>query len=47
MPFGQLKRHFIDFKQVTFWVGQEAEIDFKVSFDKLKHRFFDFNQVAF
>jgi len=34
-------------KKVTFSVGQEAENDFNVTFDKLNHRFFDFIQFAF
>jgi len=39
MPYEHLKRHFIDFKHVAFWVGKEAGNDFKLSFDYLKHRF--------
>ena len=34
-------------KKVALSVGQEAENDFKVTFDNLKHRFFDFIQMEF
>jgi len=37
-----LETSFYILTQVAFWVGQEAENEFK-----LKHRFFDFTEVAF
>jgi len=46
VPFDHLKRRFNDFKQGAFWVGQEAENDFKVSIDNCKHRFFNFTKDA-
>jgi len=42
-----LETSFFVLTQVAFWVGQEAENEFKVTCDPLKHRFFDFTQIAF
>jgi len=47
MQFETLKHRFFETNQVSFWDGQEAENEFKVSCDPLKHRFLDLNQVAF
>jgi len=44
---GALEISPIDFIQVAFWAGQEAENEFKMPFDHLKHRVLDFTQVAF
>jgi len=32
-----LKQGFLDLKQVPYWDGQEAEIEFKVTCEPLKH----------
>ena len=42
-----MNRLFVDLKNSQFWVGLEAENDFKVPFDNLNHRFFDFIQIVF
>jgi len=42
-----LNRRLIELQKVTFSVGQEAENDFKVTFDNVTHGFFDFIQIAF
>jgi len=42
-----LETSFFILTQVAFWVGQDAENEFKVTCEPLKHRFFDFTEVAF
>jgi len=42
VPIDNLIRRVIDLKKGAFSVGQEAENEFKVTFDNLNHRFFDF-----
>jgi len=46
-PFDNLNGRFNYLKKVVFQVGQEAENDFKVTFDNLNNHFFDFIQIAF
>jgi len=47
VPFDHLNQRFINIKKFDFSVDQEAESDFKVTFDNLKHCFFDFIQLTF
>jgi len=47
VPCELLKQSFLDFNQVAFWDGQEAENEFKVTCEALKHRLNEFTQVAF
>jgi len=47
VPFDHLNRRFINVKNISFSVAQEAENDFKVPFDNLKHRFFELIQMTF
>jgi len=42
-----LNVRFIELKNVAFLIGQEAENDFKVTFDNLNHIFFHFIQITF
>ena len=48
-----LKIYFIhldnqsNLNQVPFWDGQEAQNEFKVTYEPLKHRNLDYTQVAF
>ena len=46
MTWEHLKHLFIDFMQVAFRAGQEAENEFKVPFGHLKHRFLDLKPVT-
>jgi len=42
-----LKLRFLDFNKVTFWDGQEAVNEFKVTWKLLKHHFIDYTKVIF
>ena len=44
---GVLETSLIDFIQVAFWAGQNAENKFKMPLDHLKYRFLAFTQVVF
>ena len=47
MPGNDLKHRFLDLTQDEFWDGQEAENEFKVTWEPLKQRYLEFTQVAF
>jgi len=39
VPNVPFKHRFLDFNQVTFWNDQDAENEFKVTYEPFKHRF--------
>ena len=41
-----LETSLLDLNKVAFWDGQEAENEFKVTWEPLKHRFLGLTQVA-
>jgi len=47
MPCEHFNHRYLELNQLAFWVGQEAENEFKVTFDNLNHRFFDFIKLHF